>query len=102
MNGLQHHRRRLATWLLAIAITLLLAGETLFRHRLGPLTTLLYWTTCLLTTLGAIGFALLDLLGSARESRAEQSAMIEQAIHEIENARKQRSLKSNRPPPESR
>lgn len=102
MNGLINQRRVLATLLLAAAIGLLILGETLLKHRLGPVATLVYWTGCLLATLGAILFALLDLSRSMRESRAEQRSMIEQTIHEIETERQRREPTQPRKPPESR
>jgi hypothetical protein len=102
MNGLINQRRVLATLLLAAAIALLILGETLLKHRLGPVATLAYWTGCLLATVWAILFALLDLSRSMRESRAEQRTMIEQAIHEIEAERERRKQSPINKPPESR
>lgn len=102
MNSFINKRRVLGALFLAASIVMLILGETLLKHRLGPVATLLYWTTCLLATLGAIICALVDLSRSVRESRAEHRAMLEQAIHDIEAERARREESNPAPPPESR
>ena len=102
MNGFINKRRVLGALFLAASIIMLILGETLLKHRLGPVATLFYWTTCLLATLGAIICALLDLSRSMLQSRAEQRAMLEQAIHDIEAERERRKQARPNPPPESR
>ena len=102
MNGIINQRRVLGTLFLATAIIMILLGETVLQHRLGPLGTLVYWTTCLLATLGAIVCALLDLSRSMRQSRAEQRQMLEQAIRDIEADRARRQQTNPKSPPESR
>ena len=102
MNGFINKSRVLGTLFLAASIVMLILGETLLKHQLGPFATLVYWTTCVLATLGAIICALLDLSRSMRESRAEQRAMLEQTIHEIEAERARRKQAGPNAPPESR
>jgi hypothetical protein len=102
MKGIINRRRLLATLLLVTAITMIVAGETIFKHRHGPVATLVYWTGCLLATLGAACYAMLDLIHSARESRTKQRAMLEQTLHEIEAERDRRAQFGKRQPPESR
>jgi len=95
-------RRVLGTLLLAVAIVMLLVGETLLKHRLGPLATLTYWTSCVLATLAAILCAMLDLGRSLRQSSTEQRQMLEQTIRDIEAERARREQAGRTSPPESR
>lgn len=102
MKGSINHRRVLGTVFLALAIVLLVVGETLLKHKLSPIATLIYWTTCVCLTLGAILCAVLDLGHSFRQSRAEQRQMLEQTIRAIETEQKERKQKGQKTPPESR
>ena len=86
---------------LGIAIVLLVLGQTLLKEQLGPITTLFYWTTCILSTLAAVICALLDALRSIGQSREERRALLEQTLREID-AERERRRKDAAPGPESR
>lgn len=94
-------RRILATVFLLLAVGLLIAGETVLKGRLGPVTTLLYWLFCLLVTVTAILCALVDALRSFGQVRRDQRALLEQTLREIE-AERVRRQKTNNNPHESR
>jgi hypothetical protein len=89
MNRFPRHRL-LGLLFLLVAAVMLILGETVLRNQLGPLATLLYWTLCLLATCGAIMCALMDVLRSLRDSRRDQRALLEDALHEIEAERARR------------
>ena len=102
MNGRLNHRRILGTLFLATAVVMLILGETLLKHRLGPVATLVYWTACVCATFLAVLCAVLDLGHSLRHSRAEQRRMLEQALRDIEAERVRRQKNGPILPPESR
>ena len=84
MKDNSDRRRILGALLLAVAVVLLILGETVLTGRIGPVTTLIYWTACLLFTCGAIVCALLEIMRSFGQARREQQALIEDTLHEIE------------------
>lgn len=90
MKRFWNKRRVAGTIFLGISILLLALGETVFKHQLTPVATLVYWTACLLATLGAILCALLDLGRSFRQSHDEQRALLEGTLREIEAERARR------------
>jgi hypothetical protein len=94
-------RRMLATAFLLLAVSLLLAGETVLKDRLGPVTTLLYWLSCLLVTVAAILCALVDALRSFSQVHRDQRTLLEQTLREIE-AERARRQKTTTPPHKSR
>lgn len=102
MNGRLNYRRILGTLLLVLAVIMLILGETLLKHQLGPIATLLYWTACVCATFLAVLCAVLDLGHSLRHSRTEQRQMLEQALRDIEAERVRRQKTAPDRPPESR
>ena len=91
MNHNLPRRRILGAVFLVSAIGMLILDGTLLKSRLDPLATLLYWTTCVLLTCGAIVCALVDALRSIGQSRREQRALLEDTLHEIEAERARQS-----------
>lgn len=91
MKGFWNKRRVAGTIFLAIAMVLLALGLTVLRNQFSPLGVLVYWTACLLATVGAILCALLDLGRSVRESHDEQRALLEGTLREIEAERARRN-----------
>ena len=79
---------------LLIATGLLVAGETFLRGRLGPLATLIYWSSALLAISAAIVCALVDMLRALGESRRERRALVENTLREITAAQRDH-LKTN-------
>lgn len=97
MNGLINKRRVAGTVFLGIAVVLLVLGETIFKHRLGPVATLVYWTSCLFATMAAIICALLDLGSSVRQSHDEQRELLEHTLRDIEDERARRKNSGSHP-----
>ena len=85
-----NRRRIFATGFLFLAVAMLVVGETVLKHRLSPVGTLLYWTGCLLATLSAILCALLDLGRSLRASHAERRELVEETVREIQTEHERR------------
>ena len=102
MNGRLNYRRILGTLFLALAVIMLILGETLLKHQLGPIATLIYWTGCVCATILAVLCAVLDLGQSLRQSQAEQRQMLEQALRDIEAERVRRQRTGPNLPPECR
>lgn len=68
---------------LAAAIVMLILGETLLRHSLGPIPFVIYWMACLIFTALAILFSLRDVFGVQRQARAQQRELLEKTIGDI-------------------
>jgi membrane protein implicated in regulation of membrane protease activity len=65
------------------ALFLLLAGETVLKHRLAGVPYILYWLACLVLTVVAIIAAFLDVRALQRRTRQEQQVLIEETFREI-------------------
>ena len=78
-------RRIIGTISIAIAIAMLVIGETVLKSRLTGIPILCYWMTCFIFTAIAAGAALIDAARVRSESREEKRALIEKTIKGIEN-----------------
>lgn len=87
MKSSRINRRALGALFLLVAITQLILGFSVLRDRFSPAGTLLYWTGCMLATLGAILSALFDALHNLHESRRERRALLEGTLREIDEER---------------
>lgn len=101
MNRFINRRRVFGSLFLAIAVLLLILGETFFKHRLGPVATLGYWTACLFATLGAILCSLVDVSLSLRQSRTDRHQLLAETLRNVE-AEHERHKGVSRQPRESR
>lgn len=81
------NRRALGALFLLVAITQIILGFTMLRDRLGPAGMLIYWTGCMLATLGALVCALVDAVNNLRESRRERRTLLEGTLREIDEER---------------
>jgi len=84
-------RRLLGVLFLTVATAQVVMGLTVLEARLSGFVALLYWTACLLATLGAILCALVDALHCLAESRRERRHLLEQTLKEIDEERARRS-----------
>ena len=88
-------RRWLGALSLAVAVAMLLAGETVLNGRLRGLGLAIYWLFCFLFTTLAIFVALLDARAVGLQSREEQRRLFEDTLRAIETEK--RSRKSSGP-----
>jgi len=82
-------RRWLGALALAVALAMLLAGQTVLENHLGPLGSLVYWLVCAGFTGVAILTAFLDVRALQNRSRKEQRELFHATLENIErDARK--------------
>ena len=86
-------RRWIGGIALAVAAGMLVAGETVFKGRLGPAGFLLFWMVCFLLTLAAMVIAFLDARSLQAETRREHRDLLESTIQEIETEAKAKKQK---------
>jgi hypothetical protein len=89
-------RRWLGSFCLAMAFGMLVWGQTVLSPHLKGVPFLIYWLFCFLFTVGAMIAALLDLRATRQRSRDEQRELLEQALKEIETAKKDRTAQKDR------
>lgn len=83
-------RRRFGVICIAVAIAMLIAGETVLKAKLSGVPLLGYWLTCFVFTMLAVGVALLDVARVRQELRDEQRALVEDTLQEIERKKQSR------------
>jgi hypothetical protein len=91
------NRRTLGVLFLLVAITQVMLGFSVLRGQLSPGGTLLYWTGCMLATLGALLCALVDALHNLRASRRERRTLLEDTLREIDEKRSRHSQPRRHP-----
>jgi uncharacterized membrane protein YciS (DUF1049 family) len=77
----------MGTTFLLLAVIQIALGLTVLRDQLTPVSTLLYWSFCLVVTAGAILCALMDTMANLRESRQERRDLLETTLREVDEAR---------------
>ncbi|HWQ91727.1 MAG TPA: hypothetical protein VN673_08650 [Clostridia bacterium] len=97
MNATQRRRVIGGVWL-AIALLMLIAGETLLRGRLHGLVLLGYWGVCFACTVLAIMVAFLDLRAVRRTTTAAQRELFETTIKDIVQEAENQRKGGTRPP----
>ena len=70
--------------ILALAMLMLIGGETVLKGRLAGLGFLSYWVACFVLTGMAMLVAIIDLRAVRRRTRDEQRVLLEDALKEIE------------------
>lgn len=81
-------RRKIGTACIAIAILMLIAGETVLKNKLSGIPMLCYWLGCFVFTAIAAGAAVIDAACVGIENRNEQKSLIEKTLKEIENKKR--------------
>lgn len=84
------HRKRGMVFL-AVAVLMLVLGETLLRRSLSNVSFVLYWLICLVCTALAILFAFLDVTGIQRQAREEQRELLEKTIRQIARQKQEKT-----------
>jgi len=87
------HRKRGMVFL-AIAVVMLVLGETLLRQSLSRFAFVLYWLVCLVCTALAILFAFLDVTGIQRQAREEQRELLERTIQQIARQKEEKTRRA--------
>ena len=77
-------RRWFGVAVLAAALGMLVAGETVLQGRLGPVTFILYWLACMALTLLAVIVAFLDARALRQRSREEHTELFKSTLQSIE------------------
>ena len=88
-------RRCFGAICLAMAIGLLIGGETGIEGRPGGPRLIAYWLLCLIFTGLAICVALWDARALRRQNRMEQRALFEDTLRKIEREKKSRESGSS-------
>jgi hypothetical protein len=91
------NRRTLGVLFLLVAIAQVMLGFSVLRGQLSPGGTLLYWTGCMLATLGALLCALVYALHNLRASRRERRTLLEDTLREIDEKRSRHSQPRRHP-----
>ena len=65
---------------------MLILGQTVLKARLQDEVFIRYWLICFALTGGAALVALIDLLIIKKETKAEQKELLDQTLHDIEEA----------------
>jgi hypothetical protein len=90
-------RRWFGSLVLALALGMLLAGETVLKGRFPPVAFLFYWLICMVLTVLAIVIALADARASNEKIVREQRQLLESTLEEIQQQalEKKRDKKRN-------
>ncbi len=95
MDSNLHRRRRwIGVVVLAAALLMLVAGETIFKGRLGTIGMLVYWLGCFALTAIAMILAIADASAVARRNMQARRDLVSQTIKEIEEQLKDRNTKT--------
>jgi hypothetical protein len=94
-------RRWLGVIALGVAVLMLVAAETVLEGKIPPLWLLLYWLVCFVATGVAVVLALREARDLQNQARAEQRALFDRTLKEIEAEARQRQPKPPAPPPPS-
>ena len=94
-NKTDVRRRWLGAIYLALALGMLIAGQTVLRNSFGPVGFVIFWLVCLVFTCLAILVAFLDLSAVRRRTREEQRDLIENTLKEIARQKEARAKKAS-------
>lgn len=78
-------RRILGALFLLAALAMLVGGETVFKERLSPVQSLVFWLCCLLFTLLAIWVAFRDFRALTQRVSKDQRELFESTLSKIES-----------------
>jgi len=90
-NSAKTRRRRFGGICIALAILMLIAGETVLKAKLTGVAVLVYWLTCFILTALAAGVAIIDAARVRSELKAQQRELIEGTLQQIERERRARA-----------
>ena len=91
MNKQAKTRRRwFGAICIALAIVMLVAGETVLKARLSGVVLLCYWMACFVLTALAAGVAIIDAARVRNELREQQRSLIEETLQQVEREKRAR------------
>jgi hypothetical protein len=82
-NNTEIPQRKRGMVFLAVAILMLVLGETVLLHSLNKTSFIIYWLVCFVFTGLAIVFSFLDVAVVQRRARAQQRELLEKTVGEI-------------------
>lgn len=86
----KNRRRRFGLICIALAVIMLIAGETVLKSRLTGGLLLCYWMGCFVLTVVAAGVAILDAARMRSELREQQRSLIEETLRDVEREKQAR------------
>ena len=89
-------RRWFGGIVLALALLMLILGETVLKDRMGQFVFVIYWLICFVFTGLAIVVAFRDVRAVHDEVRTEQRTLLESALKDIEKEAKNRKRRAKR------
>jgi peptidoglycan/LPS O-acetylase OafA/YrhL len=92
-------RRWFGALVLAVALAMLIAGQTVLRGRLNALEFMFYWLVCLVLTALAIVVALRDLRALRRRNLEEQRNLFQATLKQIATEARARPRRQDPPSP---
>jgi len=89
-------RRWFGAIVLAVALLMLILGETMLKGKMGDAAFLLYWLVCFVLTGLAIVVAFRDVKAVQNEVRSEQRTLLESTLKDIELEARNRQKQTKR------
>ena len=90
-NKADLRRRWLGGAFLAVALGMLVAGQTVLRDAFSALGFLVFWFLCFVFTMAAVAVAFWDLAAVRRRTRDEQRELVESTLKEFAHRKNQNS-----------
>jgi hypothetical protein len=89
-NQTRTRRRRFGAICIALAIGMLIAGETVLKTKLSGVALLCYWLACFVLTALAAGAAIIDAARVRSQLREQQRSLIEETLQQVEREKRSR------------
>jgi membrane protein implicated in regulation of membrane protease activity len=89
-------RRLFGATVLAVALLMLILGETALKGKLSDLAFVAYWLACFVLTSLAIVTAFRDVKAVQNQVRSEQRTLLESTLKDIESEARDRQKQTNR------
>jgi hypothetical protein len=82
----EQRRRWMGAVILAVALLMLIAGETLLKGKLSPVWMLAYWLACFALAAISMIYAVLDASAVARQTAKARRELAAHTVQEIEQS----------------
>jgi len=89
-------RRWFGAIVLALALSMLVLGQTILQDKLGKVAFVFYWAICFIFTGLAIVVAFRDVKAVKNEVRSEQRTLLESTLKEIESEARDKEKRARR------